>query len=237
MSLALKRMTGIFLKDTKDGMRNLNVWLMPIIPLGLAVFYRTIMDAESLAFFTPALLLIVFGMSAGVTQSMMIAEEKEKNTLRMLMLTPAKPYEVLIGKAGVATLFTFVATVIALLIFELSPADMLQVIVLSIPMFIIFLLLGTFVGLVSKNVSSASGLGLPIILLLSMFPLLTAGLDFAFIETISQGIAPVVYSELIISMMNEGWSATSAMNWLVLFIWLLATLVITYIAYRKNAYD
>ena len=43
--------------------------------------------------------LMAFLFVAGFVQSMVIAEEKEKHTLRVLMLSPASSVEVLIGKS------------------------------------------------------------------------------------------------------------------------------------------
>lgn len=51
---------------------------------------------------------ITFSMVATYVQCCLIAEEKEKNTLRSLMLSPASTSEILIGKSTL----TFISTML-----------------------------------------------------------------------------------------------------------------------------
>ena len=85
------------------------------------------------------------------TPAMMFAEEKEKHTLRVLMLSPATPGEILISKG----LITFL--VIALVTLLLIPISMVTVQNVALLALILFLgslfviMLGFIIGLLSPN--------------------------------------------------------------------------------------
>src|SRR5699024_2927508 len=88
----IQRITAIFEKDLKDFMKNSMLVFLPFLPIFMAfIFSKT---GENLEETLPAFLVyVVIGVAfAGVTCNCIMfsmAEEKEKNTLRGLMLSPA----------------------------------------------------------------------------------------------------------------------------------------------------
>lgn len=106
MTFSLKRALAIFQKDYKDLSRNLFVSSTLVMPLFFAVFYSRIGDAGvDITYFV---INITFSLVAIFVQCALIAEEKEKNTLRGLMLSPASTLDILLGKSAL----TFVTTMI-----------------------------------------------------------------------------------------------------------------------------
>lgn len=98
MTFSIKRALAIFQKDYKDLSRNLFVSSTLIMPLFFAVFYSRIDDGGvDITYFV---INITFSLVAIFVQCALIAEEKEKNTLRGLMLSPASTLDILLGKSA-----------------------------------------------------------------------------------------------------------------------------------------
>lgn len=103
MTLSWKRIYAIFNKDLKDLSKNMYVSSVLIMPIVLAFLYSNMGEV------TIELHYLVINMTlASVTafiQCAVIAEEKEKHTLRGLMLSPASLTEILTGKSLVTSFY------------------------------------------------------------------------------------------------------------------------------------
>lgn len=106
MNISMRRVNAILQKDFKDISRNSAVSISALMPLILAFIYGRMGDITIEAHYMVInLTLVVVG---SFLQCSLIAEEKEKNTLRGLMLSPASTLEILGGKS----LLSFIATII-----------------------------------------------------------------------------------------------------------------------------
>src|SRR5699024_10361532 len=132
-------------------------------PILLAILYSRMYDeADGVSY---ELIYIIIGITfSAVTTSLMMmimAEEKEKNTLRGLMMSPASFVDVIVGKSLVTTLLTVVTFVISFLIFDASLLLDFSIIFSSLLLFVFFLLLGIGVGLFVKSVGTTTIYTLP----------------------------------------------------------------------------
>lgn len=158
--MAVQRMYAIFMKDVKDLSKNLFVTTTVITPVILALFYgqqdQLPIEIHYLTFNIALVLVATF------VQAALIAEEKEKHTLRGLMLSPASPWEILAGKNVLTFLFTALTLLVCILLAGYEPAHAGIVgagMVLSIGF---YLALGTLLGLLATSVVQASVALLPI---------------------------------------------------------------------------
>ncbi|WP_306610718.1 ABC transporter permease [Bhargavaea cecembensis] len=166
MTFSMKRVNAIFMKDWKDMQRNGYVLITLSFPLVLAaVFGRMGESNAALAAFTINFALVIAG---AFVQAAMVAEEKEKNTLRGLLLSPASTVEILVGKSllsGTATVLIIIACVF-LAGFTVPSLPMAAVsIFLGL---ITFLSIGTLLGLLSRTVMETSIIGMPVMLIFGM---------------------------------------------------------------------
>lgn len=92
----------------------------------------------------------------------MIAEEKERNTLRSLMMTPATTMDVLIGKSSLVFVMSAVVLAISTLLFGYVPANIWAFVVVVILSIILYTAAGTICGLFSKTLLEASLSILPV---------------------------------------------------------------------------
>src|SRR5699024_1943965 len=118
------------------------------------------------------LVYVVIGVAfAGVTCNCIMfsmAEEKEKNTLRGLMLSPASFLDVIIGKSLVASLITFISLFVSLFIMGIDPYLNAKTLLGLLTLFFFFLFLGITVGLFVKTVGITTAYMMPILFIFVM---------------------------------------------------------------------
>ena len=106
MTFSWKRVNAILQKDFKDFSRNTAVSIIIFLPIILAALYgRMGVDSIQGHFMN---INMTFSMVGTYVQCCLIAEEKEKNTLRGLMLSPASTLEILGGKSLLSFLLTLI---------------------------------------------------------------------------------------------------------------------------------
>jgi ABC-2 type transport system permease protein len=160
MSISLKRAQAIFVKDYKEFSRNYGISIMLIMPIMFAVLFRS--AGASLPGASGFLYNISFVLLTCFAQACLIAEEKERNTLRSLMMTPATTLDVLIGKSSLVFVMTVVVLAIATFIFGYKPASIWAFVATIVLSIILYTAAGTICGLFSKTLLDASLSILPV---------------------------------------------------------------------------
>ncbi len=170
MTFSFFRTYAIFQKDLKDLSKNLFVGTSLLVPLVLAFFYSTF-DEVTIDMHYMGINL-TFAAVTAFLQCALLAEEKEKNTLRGLMLSPASPIEILSGKSLLSFIFTLLTVMVCAFFTNYEPKSFF-IIALAIFISIIFYLaLGTVLGLLTKSVMEASVAILPVMFLFGFGTLL-----------------------------------------------------------------
>ncbi|MBM7715677.1 ABC transporter permease [Siminovitchia sp. FSL H7-0308] len=165
MTFSWKRVNAIFVKDYKDFSRNMAVSIIIFFPPVLAALYSRMGTSSIESIYM--IFNMGFAMVAAFVQSCLIAEEKEKNTLRGLMLSPATTAEILSGKSLLSFLLTLFSIVLSAIFFEYLPKN-IGIIALAIILSSFFYIgLGTLLGLYAKSIMEASALVLPVIIVFS----------------------------------------------------------------------
>ena len=109
-------------------------------------------------------------------QCSLIAEEKEKNTLRGLMLSPASTLEILGGKSLLSTIASMIIVVFGIMLTGYQPENVVVIAVSILFTSFFFIGLGTLLGLLAKSVMEASVIVLPFMFIFgfgSMFSMFT----------------------------------------------------------------
>lgn len=169
--MKLKRIGALLLKEMQDLRRNGSILSMLVMPLLMTFLWSRLMNLPANSAFTIGTLFAVV-MVGVYTPAMMFAEEKEKHTLRVLMLSPATPGEILISKG----LITFLVIVlVTLLLIPISMVTVQNVALLALilclgSLFVI--MLGFIIGLLSPNQMATGYIGMPVYLVLLLVPML-----------------------------------------------------------------
>ncbi|PPA70759.1 ABC transporter permease [Jeotgalibacillus proteolyticus] len=235
MNYTIRRTMAIFQKDYKDMMKNLYVSTTIVLPLIMAAFYgRTGVDTVDGYFLV---FNMTFSVVAAYIQASLIAEEKEKNTLRGLMLSPASTGEIMAGKS----LLSFVSTVIILFIsaifMRFQPADPAIIVTALVISTFFYIALGTLLGLVTRSVMEASVAILPVLLFFSFAPFATVFMDEYPILKIAEYLPNLQLVELGAAVEAGGGFEDVWSNLLILISWTAALLVAVVVMYQKKMID
>ncbi|SIT74259.1 ABC transporter permease [Edaphobacillus lindanitolerans] len=232
MTFSMKRVNAIFLKDWKDMQRNGYVLITLALPLVFAAWIGRMGEGStSLAAMPITFALVIAG---AFVQAAMVAEEKEKNTLRGLLLSPASTMEILVGKSllsGVSTLVIIIGSIF-LADFKVPSLPLFAVSILL--GLVTFLAIGTLLGLLSRTVMETSILGTPVMVVFGM-----AGI---FKEMISNETIVAVIDYLPSEQLAAVWSGLEngsevGSHLLVLTVWAVAAVAVTVVVYKKRRMD
>ncbi|CAM5721235.1 ABC transporter OS=Lysinibacillus sphaericus OX=1421 GN=LS41612_21490 PE=4 SV=1 [Lysinibacillus sphaericus] len=133
---------------------------MVFLPLILAFAYNKIGTSSIDAYFLP--INLVFAVVTAYVQCCLIAEEKEKNTLRNLMLSPASLADILIGKSLFVFIVTIVVVSLAIFLVGYEPANLLILAIALLLSTVFYIALGTLCGLFAKTIMEASIIVMPV---------------------------------------------------------------------------
>jgi len=166
----IARITAVLIKEIQDIRKNPNILVMYALPVFLTLLWNNIMPGMPPAMALSFGLLFLVVMVGMYVPSMMIAEEKEKKTIEVLLLSPATPAEVIIGK-GLLTLLSIILVAFLLMLIAGNQLQGLLTILLATAITSIFaIFLGMIVGLLAKNQMSTGVVGMPVYLLLLIMP-------------------------------------------------------------------
>jgi len=225
---------AIFIKEIKDILKNIQVlFLFFIFPaIGAAMAAAMSGSAAETAFFLAIFASIHCIFTPIMTTSSIIAEEKEKNTLRVLIMSNVKPYHYLLSIGGFVFISTMVTGASFLLIGECSSNEIIPFLLTMAASTLISVVLGMAIGVNSKNMMSANGLAVPAGLIFGFLPMLAS-----FNESIER-IGKYTYGVQI----NKALSALSDFEWSSEFFLIvggnfLVFLVFFIVLFKKKSLD
>ncbi|KEK25461.1 ABC transporter permease [Bacillus gaemokensis] len=235
MTFSMRRFSAIFRKEMRDFKSNSQVLMMIGVPVLFAIIYGQAEQFRGVAANLTVIMALVF--IGGFVQAMMIAEEKEKHTLRVLMLSPASSAEVLIGKSFLTGITTIVVCFTNLLILDKLEGNIVLLFFIFLLGTILFNLIGTCIGLLAQNVPQTSLIGMPILFIFLLSDLLEMFVKNESLKKVFQYLPTKSIGEAMNSVIQgKGFSVISG-NVLNISIWLVAALVICLFLYKKKQLD
>ncbi|PFI28387.1 ABC transporter permease [Bacillus thuringiensis] len=234
MTFSMGRVSAIFRKEVQDFKTNSQVLLMAFLPIILSfLFSRFGVGKEMLGITTITAFLFV----AGFVQSMVIAEEKEKHTLRVLMLSPASSVEVLLGKSILTACLTLGICIVNLFILDQFSGNLLLLGFIFLCGTILFIVIGTMIGLLAASVPQTSIIGMPILMTMYLAVQFEPMVENKVIKTMI-GYLPTSH---IVKALNSlvggaGFSSISG-HVLNVGVWLIIALIACLIVYKKKQMD
>lgn len=235
MTFSWKRINAIFQKDFKDFSRNLAVSIVIFLPLFIAAIYgRMGLDSIQAHFLS---INMTFAMVGTYVQCCLIAEEKEKNTLRGLMLSPASTLEILGGKSLLSFVLTIVIIFFSAFLSEYNPPNITLVALAIIISAVFYIAVGTLLGLIAKSVMESSVLVLPVIGIFSLGSFVTVWAEKYPILKLAEYMPNVQLIELA-TLVEEGAKFSDVLSNLgIISVWAVLFIVLTVIMYRKRMVD
>ncbi|MCM3255736.1 ABC transporter permease [Priestia aryabhattai] len=234
MTFSLKRVNAILIKDWKDLLKNSYILVTLALPLIFAVMLRKLGAEGPLAIFSINFALVISGC---FVQAAMVAEEKEKNTLRGLLLSPASTLEILIGKSALSAIVTIVVIIASIF---LSGFETPSILLFSLNIFlclIFYITLGTLLGLLSKTVMETTIIGMPVLMIFGVGSLLKSAVDNKILLKIISVLPNEQFDAILSELNTKGGFNDLISHFLILITWAVLMILITFYTYGKRRFD
>ena len=222
----------IFKKQLKDTLKNKTVLIQFIMfPLMTLIMEHAISlpDMPEL-FFTKLFSVMYMGMAPMTSAAAIISEEKEKNTLRALMMANVKPWEYLLGVG--AYVWTLCMAGAGIMATGLASTDIPFYLGVMAAGFVISISLGACIGIFSSNQMTATSLFVPVMLVFSFSPML------AMFNDKIEKVARIFYTQQLRVLMNrmsfEGIKPESIM---ILAVNAVLAIALFFVAFKRKGLE
>ena len=242
MEAALRKTSALLGKDMKDLVKNPTVLLGCLLPVGfIALYSQTMGDASGEAadaarhqFLTMALFMTV-GMTGCMTALYTIAEEKEKHTLRTLMLANVSAAQVIASRAVVSLTAIVVAQAACFAVLR-APIDLLApYLLLGILSGLPIVMLSLVLGLAARDQMTAGVYSIPLVLV-AFLPLF-APLN----ETLAKvtPYCPTGGAQELLNLAADGalFTADALQPLVVTLVWVAVGAAVLALLYKRLARD
>lgn len=195
----MNNIAAIFKKQLKDTLKNKTVLVQFVMfPIMTLIMNNAIKMPEMPEnFFVNLFAAMYIGMAPLTSISSIIAEEKEKNTLRVLIMSNVKPHEYLLGIGS----YVWFACMLGSIVICTAGGYNLQTGTVFMGIMAIgiltSLLIGAIIGILSKTQMMATSITVPAMMVFSFVPMLSL-----FNDRIEK-IARIIYSEQISRMLSQ----------------------------------
>ena len=192
-------MIAIFKKQVKETWKNKTIFIQFIMFPILTVIMNHVIQIEGMPknFFVNLFATMYICMTPLISITAIIAEVKEKNTLRVLMMSNVKPYEYLLGVGGYIWFVCMMGAAVFCIVGEYQSKETVIFLIIMTIGILASLLIGAAIGTCSKTQMMATSITVPVMMIFSFLPMLSL-----FNSTISK-IARFIYSEQVSIMINQ----------------------------------
>lgn len=242
MEAALRKTGALLGKDMKDLVKNPTVLLGCLLPVGFIALYSQTMgdasgeaaDAAHLQFLAMGLFMTV-GVAGCMTALYTIAEEKEKHTLRTLMLANVSAAQVIASRAVVSLAAIVIAQAACFAVLR-APIDLLApYLLLGILSGLPVVMLSLVLGLASRDQMTAGVYSIPLVLV-AFLPL------FAPLNETLAKVTPYcptggVLELLVLAADGALFTADALQPLAVTFAWIAVGAAVLALLYKRLARD
>lgn len=231
MSVSIRKIAAILEKQIKDTLKNKEVLIQFLMFPVIALIMENSINIEGMpeGFFVKMFSSMYIGMAPLTAITAIVAEEKEKNTLRVLMMSDVRAGEYLLGVGS----YVWAACMLGSLLLAAAGGFQGKELVIFLGVMcigiIISLLAGAAIGIMSRTQMAATSVTVPVMMVFSFLPMMGM-----FNEGIKK-IADLTYSGQIYGLMQQiGSLELEAKNLIIVGCNLLVAVICFVIAYRKN---
>ena len=244
MTLSMRKVSAIFMMKLQTILKNPSILLGPVMAIAFVLIFKYVMPKEVLespdgsyllTYFLTLGVLFNIMMTGIMASALPLAEEKEKNTLRVLMTSSVNKAEFFIGSL-VPVLIVMI--IVNLIILPISGVDIINIpvyILVTTVGSIITVILGFIIGLVSKNQMSTSLTATPFMLVFLLFPMFSTFNEG--LATVSKFIYTGALNNILQKLAAQDPYPVTIENIIVIIAWLVISILLFIVAYRKNGID
>lgn len=226
--IAFRRIYPVFEKECKDIIKNKSIIFITFIFPAFAFVFKSIMKDSELASVLPTFITMHIVMIPIINMANIIAEEKEKNTLRVLIMSNVKPMEYLIGIGLSVFLLTMLTTLMFLGVLSLNASEIYKFIFTALCGVLCSIILGAVIGVIVKNHLSVGTIASPTSMIIGMLPM------FASFNKSIYSVSKYLYSQAIVDIIKDINKEFSVDKFLVVLINFIIFAIIFSIIYRRK---
>ncbi len=190
---------AILWKQCKDTLKNKTILIQFLMFPFMTVIMENAIEIPGTPehFFTNLFAVMYIGMAPLTCMAAVIAEEKEKNTLRVLQMCNVKAMEYLLGNAIYIIVMCMFGSLVMGIAGGYQGMNLVVFVLIMLLGHSVSVILGAAIGAVSKNQMTATSVTVPVMMILSFLPMLSM-----FNENIGKA-AKYVYSQQLYLMINS----------------------------------
>lgn len=222
---------AIFKKQLKDTIKNKTVLIQFVMFPVLTVIMNNAVKIEGMPdnFFVNLFAAMFIGMAPLTSIASVISEEKETNTLKVLVMSDVKPYEYLLGIGSYIWLMCMLGSAVICAAGNYTYKEAALFLCIMAAGILASLLIGSAIGVLSKTQMTATSVTVPVMMIFSFMPMLSM-----FNSSIEK-IARFTYSEQISRLLgNIGGLQTDTKSILIIGANMIVFLLIFIFSYRKK---
>ncbi len=230
----MKNIAVIFKKQIRDTLKNKMVLIQFLMFPVLVVIFENVVKIEDMPehFFVKLFAVMFVGMAPLTCMSAIIAEEKEKNTLRVLLMSNVKPAEYLVGVGSYVFVMCSAGMAVFAVVGGYSGTELVRFIAAMSAGIILSELTGAVIGIFSRNQMTATSISVPVMMLLAFLPMLSM-----FNDTI-KSVAQVTYSQQISELINGiGDSGIQTESLIVIAVNFVLAVILFTVAYKRKGLE
>ncbi|MBR2548622.1 MAG: ABC transporter permease [Clostridiales bacterium] len=228
----MRNVVTIVKKQLKDTLKNKNVLIQFVMFPVLTLIFEHAINIPDMPelFFAKLFSVMYMGMAPLTAVAAIISEEKEKNTLRVLMMANVKPWEYLMGVGiYVWTICMAGAGVIAT---SFPAKDIPFYLAVMAAGFIISIAVGACVGIFAPNQMVSTSMVLPVMLVFSFAPML------AMFNDKIEKIARIFYTQQIRVLLNNmTFDGIKPENFAIVAVNALLAIILFFAAFKKKGLE
>ena len=162
----------ILKKQLKDTLKNKTVLIQFILfPVMTLIMENAIkIDGMPELFFTKLFSVMYIGMAPLTSVASILSEEKEKNTLRVLMMANVRPWQYLLGIGVYVWLICMIGA--GVMATGIRKEDVPFYLLVMAVGFTVSILAGACIGILSKNQMTATSIVMPVMMVFAFAPML-----------------------------------------------------------------
>ncbi|MFA9378402.1 MAG: ABC transporter permease [Lachnotalea sp.] len=232
--MSIRKIIAIFKKQIKDTLKNKTVLIQFIMFPFLTIILTNAMPVSEMPenYFVTLFATMYIAMVPLTCMAAIIAEEKEKKTLRVLMMSNVKAWEYLIGVGSYILAICLLGSLVFGAVGHYQGMKLLQFMIIMLIGIVSSTLIGASIGIWSKNQMSASSLTVPVMLILSFLPMISM-----FNEKVAK-VSKFIYSQQIINLMNQiNSSSLNQESIRIIAVNILLVVIVFIFAYKRCGLD
>jgi len=196
-----KSVKAIFTKQAIDMFRNPMVMVMfiifPVVALVMTQLVAKSNDGIPNNMFVTMMGAVFAGMGLITSAASYIAEDIEKRSLRFLIIAGIRPHQYLLGTGGFLLAAGTVSSVLFTLIGDFSFEEAMKFLAIMIASTAASVILGTAIGMFSKNQQAATALGMPAAMIIGFVPMISS-----FSEPVER-FSSILYTQQLNVIVND----------------------------------